>query len=92
MNASARKTARPAAGAKPAAADKRRNDKLWQLYQIAFQRLTDRHICLPPHLYDEAGDREWESAQAIAQAAMTLAVCALAKWNAHEAAHPTPRL
>lgn len=77
-----------ALSAKPnARADKRRNDRLWQLYQLAFQRLMDRHICLPPHLYDEAGDREWESAQA----AMTLAICAAAKWEAYEAAHPTPR-
>ena len=67
----------------PTAEDKRHAERLWQLYQLAFQRLADRHTCLPPHLYGAAGTREWESAQAIARA-MTLAVAAAAKWEAYE--------
>jgi hypothetical protein len=86
------KTARPAARAKPStAADKLQADQLWTLFQIAFQRLVERHLHLSAHLYAEAGDREWESAQAIADSSMTLALAAAAKWEAHERRNPTPR-
>jgi hypothetical protein len=89
MNASARKPAQPAAGAKPnaAAEDKRHAERLWELYVKAFEGLLDRHCCVPAEQYQTAGDREWESAQAIANAAMTLAICAAAKWKAYEAAY-----
>jgi hypothetical protein len=56
------------------------------LYVKAFEGLLDRHCCVPAEQYQTAGDREWESAQAIANAAMT-AICAAAKWEAYEAAY-----
>jgi hypothetical protein len=39
---------------------------------------------VPDELFASQGDREWESAQAVARAAMTLAIAAAAKCEALE--------
>jgi hypothetical protein len=64
MNASARKPAQPAAGAKPnaAAEDKRHAERLWELYVKAFEGLLDRHCCVPAEQYQTAGSRMGERA------------------------------
>ena len=86
MKPPARKPAQPTAGAKPnaTAEDKCRAERLWELYTIAFQGLLAAHCCVTAEEYSASGDREWESARAIAGAAMTLAISAEAKWQAHE--------
>jgi hypothetical protein len=61
-----------------------RRERLWQLYKIAFQRLVDRHISVPPHLYTEVADREWESARDIAHHALTLALAAAHEFQSYE--------
>jgi len=71
--------------AKPKAdADKRRNEQFWQLFLVAFQRLIDRHLAIPPHLYAEAGDREFEDARDIAHHALTLAIAAAHEFDNHK--------
>jgi hypothetical protein len=69
---------------KATAEDKRHAERLWELYVKAFEGLLDAHCCVPGEQYQTAGDREWESAQAIADAAMTLAICAAHKFENYE--------
>ena len=70
----------------PAAAeeDKRRAARLWELYTKAFEGLLALHCCIRAEDYATEGDRELESAQRIAHAAMTLALCAAHKFENHE--------
>jgi hypothetical protein len=63
---------------------RRHYDRMWQLYLRAFDGLIDRYPLLPPELYDQEGDREFESAQEIARAALLLAICACAQFENYE--------
>jgi hypothetical protein len=58
-----------------------REERLWELFKLAFSTLINRHICLPSQFYDAHGDREWESAQDLARHAKTLALAAEHEWN-----------
>ena len=86
MNAPARKPPQPTGRVKPnaTAEDKSRAERRWELFVRAFEGLLGLHCCIPGENYETDGDREHECAERIAHAALTLALAAAAKWEAHE--------
>jgi hypothetical protein len=92
MTARLRKPARSAAGAKPnAVARQRRAERLWELYVKAFEGLLGAHRRVPDEEWAISGDREWQSARAIADGAMQLALCAAHKFENYARRNPTPK-
>jgi hypothetical protein len=71
--------------------DSAREERLWELYKLAFAKLVTRHICLPSQFFDAHGDRELESAQDTARAAVTLAFAAEYEWRLNVADRPSAK-